>query len=101
MTIPVQFDAGKAKINLPHSFDMLALPLFRQAYGEVIDDQDIKEIEVDFSAVHYIDSSALGSLLMLRQRAEKLAQTITITQCQPEVMKVLTMANFHRIFNIQ
>lgn len=101
MNIPVQFDAGKARINLPPSFDMFVQTYFRQAYADILGDGGVREIEVDFNDVYYIDSSALGSLLLLRQRAEKSAQSITITKCQPEVMKVLTMANFHRIFNIQ
>lgn len=101
MSIPVQLDAGKARINLPSKFDMSVQPHFRQAYTDVLDDADILEIEVDFNDVYYIDSSALGGLLLLRQRAEESARNITITKCQPEVMKVLTMANFHRIFNIQ
>lgn len=80
---------------------MFVQTYFRQAYADILGDGGVREIEVDFNDVYYIDSSALGSLLLLRQRAEKSAQSITITKCQPEVMKVLTMANFHRIFNIQ
>ncbi|MDP1524340.1 MAG: STAS domain-containing protein [Rhodocyclaceae bacterium] len=100
MQIPVQHNDGKARIGLPHNFDTLAMPHFREAYNGAFDSTDITEIEIDFGNVHYIDSSALGGLLLLRQRAEAAALTITIIRCQPEVMKVLAMANFHRIFNI-
>lgn len=100
MTISVQRDAGKARINLPERFDMSAQAIFRQAYAEVIGNGDVREIEVDFNAVAYIDSSALGSLLLLRQRAEQSAQRIVLSKCQPEVMRVLAIANFHRIFSI-
>lgn len=101
MNIPVQLDADRARINLPHRFDTSALPHFRQAYTGVLNNGEVKEIEVDFNDVRYIDSSALGCLLLLRQRAEQTAQGIILTKCQPEVMKVLAMANFHRIFRIQ
>jgi anti-anti-sigma factor len=100
MQIPVQHNDGKARIGLPHNFDMLMLSHFRDAYSGALASDDIREIEIDFGNVHYVDSSALGGLLLLRQRAEATSRTITITHCQPDVMKVLSMANFHRIFNI-
>jgi len=100
MEIPILLDADKASIKLPHHFDRLTQTDFRQAYTSVMADLAIKIIEVDFTAVEYIDSSALGSLLLLRQHAEKSARTITIIECQPAVMKTLTVANFHRIFDI-
>jgi len=101
MSIPVQYDAGRATINLPHNFDVNAQSHFRQACSGVLGDARVKVIEVDFNDVRYIDSAALGSLLMLRERAEQVARNIVITKCPPQVMKVFTMANFHRIFNIQ
>ncbi|MEW6164854.1 MAG: STAS domain-containing protein [Pseudomonadota bacterium] len=100
MNIPVQLDAGKARINLPRSFDVSVQGNFRQACADALSDDRVTEIEVDFNDVHYIDSSALGGLLLLRERAERAARSITITKCQPEVMKILAMANFHRIFTI-
>jgi anti-anti-sigma factor len=100
MDIPVQLEADKAKITLPHAFDIAAQGDFRQAYSGVLKNAAVKAIEIDFNAVGYIDSSALGSLLLLRQRAEDAVKNITFMHCQPEVMKTLTMANFHRIFDI-
>ncbi len=100
MQIPVQHNDGKARIGLPNNFDALALPHFRQAYSGAFDSADIREIEIDFANVHYIDSAALGGLLLLRQRADTAKRSLTIIRCQPEVMKVLETANFHRIFNI-
>jgi len=100
MDIPVQFEADKARITLPHAFDLAVQAGFRQAYSNALMNSAVREIEIDFTAVGYIDSSALGSLLLLRQRAEAMVKNISFRQCHPEVMKTLTMANFHRIFDI-
>ena len=100
MTILFQHDEDKAKFKLPHDFDRSAQTDFRQAYAGALDDLTGKVVEIDFSDVHYIDSSGLGSLLLLRELVEKLTRTISIVQCQPTVMKTLMMANFHRIFDI-
>jgi anti-anti-sigma factor len=101
MNIPVQIQADKARISLPHSFDLHAQTDFRHAYAGVLDDPEVKELELDFTAVDYIDSSALGNLLLLRQRAENQVQSIRFTQCKPDVMSAFSMANFHRIFDIR
>ncbi len=90
--------AGKASIKLPQRFDHAVTGNFRQAYGQVLTDMTEPLIEIDFNAVEYIDSAALGSLLLLRERAEKAARSITLANCKPAVMRVLKVANFHRMF---
>lgn len=101
METAILIDAGKARIKLPESFNKMAQNEFRKSYAPVLADAAVKVIEVDFSDVEYIDSSALGSLLLLRDGAQKAAQTVSIVQCRAAVMKILAMAHFHRIFDIQ
>ena len=45
-----------------------------------------------------MDSSALGMLLLLREHAGGDRASIKIVHCQPEVKKILTIANFHPLF---
>jgi anti-anti-sigma factor len=91
-------DAGKASIKLPPRFELSGISDFCQSYANALNDMAVKLIEVDFTEVEYIDSSALGSLLVLRERADKSRQAVTLNHCQPKVMKVLKVANFHRLF---
>jgi anti-anti-sigma factor len=49
----------------------------------------------------YIDSSALGMLLLLREHAGNDKADITISGCKDEIRKILSIANFERLFNIQ
>jgi anti-anti-sigma factor len=91
-------DAGKVSIKLPPRFELSSIQGFRKSYSSALSDVAIKRIEVDFSAVEFIDSSALGSLLVLHERAQKANQVVTLNNCQPKVMKILKVANFHRFF---
>lgn len=100
MQFTVHIEDDKARISLPHSFDAHAQTDFRHAYIRILKDPAVRELEIDFTTVDYIDSSALGNLLLLRQRAEKQVQSIRFTQCRPDVMRTFSMANFHRIFDI-
>ena len=43
-------------------------------------------------------SLSLGMLLLLREHAGGDQANIQIVHCQPEVKKILTIANFHHLF---
>jgi anti-anti-sigma factor len=50
--------------------------------------------------VAYLDSSALGMLLMVRERAQAANKEISLSQANPTVMKILDIANFSKLFTI-
>ena len=47
-----------------------------------------------------MDSSALGMLLLLRERAGGDRAAIEITHCSPEIRKIFAVSNFDRLFKI-
>lgn len=59
-----------------------------------------KEIAIDFSTVDYMDSAALGMLLLARERASDQGKTVTLRNCRGPVKAVLDIANFQRLFAI-
>jgi anti-anti-sigma factor len=48
----------------------------------------------------YLDSSALGMLLLLRDHAGGDTANIKIVNCNPDVKKILTISNFEQLFSI-
>ena len=57
-------------------------------------------MRVDLGAVEYVDSSALGMLLMLRDRVKKLGKDIVLSNPQGAVKEALKIAQFSRLFTI-
>ncbi|MEJ2755264.1 MAG: STAS domain-containing protein, partial [Gammaproteobacteria bacterium] len=55
---------------------------------------------VDLKETTYLDSSALGMLLLLRDHAGGDNADIRITNCNPDVKKILAISNFEQLFNI-
>lgn len=53
---------------------------------------------IDLSDTAYIDSAALGMLLLARHRAEQRGKTITLQGATGTVLQVLQIANFDRLF---
>lgn len=58
------------------------------------------KIVLDMSELEYLDSSALGMLLMLRERAGGPAANIEIVNCSPTIFKILSTVKFDKIFNL-
>ena len=92
-------DSGsKVTISVSGKFDFQLYDEFRSAYsgtpGSGVD------YEVNLSGTDYLDSSALGMLLLLREHAGGETSKIDITQVSDDVRKVLDVANFGKLFNI-
>lgn len=90
---------GKATIKLQGRFDFNAHREFREVVDKAMEGS-VREVLVDLSGVDYLDSSALGMLLMLRDKAKTAAREVALTNCSGAVKQVLDIANFSKLFRI-
>ena len=93
-------EAGNAVVKLAGRFDFNTHRDFRSAYEQLIGDTEIRSVTVDFSGVDYLDSSALGMLLMLRDKLGGAGKEVALTGVRGNVKQVLDIANFSKLFNI-
>jgi anti-anti-sigma factor len=101
MQIASEFAGGKATLSLQGRFDFHSHRDFRAAYEKALDEAGVKEIEINFAAVDYLDSSALGMLLLLREKAEAMGKTISLAGLRGTVKQVLEIANFGKLFLVK
>lgn len=99
MQVNVCFDNNRAFLALNGNFTFEFHREFKQATTTVLEHPGICEIEVDFAAVDYMDSAALGMLLLFNERAA--GKKITLVNCKGTVKSVLDIANFGKIFEIR
>ena len=91
-------DGKSVTISIAGKFDFQLYDEFRSAY---VDTQGTGvDYTVDLSGTDYLDSSALGMLLLLREHAGGEGSNIEITNSSPDVKKILDVANFGKLFNI-
>ena len=91
---------GKATLRLKGRFQFDSHREFRSAYEPYIADPAMRVVVVDFSGVDYLDSSALGMLLLLREKLIAVRKEAEITGAKGAVKQVLDIANFARLFRI-
>jgi anti-anti-sigma factor len=100
MQITVEKKGETARLVLNGRFDFSSHREFRNACDEALQTPEIKVIEADFGRVDYLDSSALGMLLLLREKAQNANLKVSLTNCSGLVQQVLDVANFQRLFTI-
>lgn len=86
------------EINISGDFDFNLRKSFRDAYVE--DSDSVKSFCINLKDTNYIDSSALGMLLLLKEHADNNSQTIKITNVNAEIRELLDLSNFGQIFDI-
>lgn len=55
---------------------------------------------IDLAGTDYLDSSALGMLLLLREETRGTEAKIEIINAHPEIRRILETANFQKLFKI-
>lgn len=99
MEINVTQAASGTRIELKGRFDFQAHQPFRRAIDGLLSSGQNK-ITVDLSAVNFIDSSALGMLLLARETCEKSGGGIVLDRPQEYVDKVLKLCHFDQLFEV-
>mgnify|MGYP001766885855 CR=1 FL=1 len=94
-------ESGQVIIKLQGRFDFNTHREFRAAYEPLLSDVSVIALSVDFRDVVYLDSSALGMLLMLRERFAAQGVQVALIGVQGNVKQVLDIPNFSKLFQIQ
>ena len=92
------FNSASATLTIkPHGrFDFRVQQDFRQAYEPQL--STTKKFVVDLGGVSYLDSSALGMLLVLKKDAEGHGSSVELRGAQDAVARILEVSNFGSLF---
>ena len=91
-------DGQELTILIQGRFDFGAHQEFRNAYERV--NSTPQRYIVDLKETTYLDSSALGMLLLLRDHAGGDSAQIRLLNCNSDVRKILAISNFEQLFRI-
>ncbi len=88
-------------IRIEGRFDFATHREFREALKTALADERTKEVVIDLAATQYIDSSALGMLLLSLENAKAAGKSLALDRPAGAVKQVLDIANFQRLFSIR
>ncbi len=92
----VSSDQKKVTIFVNGRFDFSAQREFRDAYSSNADCNSCYHINL--SGADYMDSSAMGMLLMLQKHVNGDRKRVVIEQASDDIAKILKIANFDKLF---
>lgn len=91
----------KQTIRLPERFDFSFHKNFNAAYEPMLIEQSLKELELDFNQVMYLDSSALGMMVLLAKKFSGTRVSLTISGARGTAKDIIEMANLAKLFEIK
>ena len=89
------------RIQISNRLDFAARDAFRHAGDAATAAPHVRKIVVDLRTTSYIDSAALGMLLILRDKALAAGKTVGIASVPGTVREILRIANFEKLFEFE
>lgn len=91
----------QAKLFLNGRFDYSCHRELRKAFDDACTPEGTREVVIDMQGVDYMDSSALGMLSLLRDCCRASNQKLSLANCRAQVMQILKVTNFDKLFTVQ
>jgi len=91
--IPVLYLSGRLDFSRRQEF----LDLLDRFLEDV---SALAEVRVDCSQLTYLDSSGLGLLLVLRDRARSQGCAVALVDCSQGILEILNTVQFGRLFRV-
>lgn len=91
--------ADSIVISIPERFDFSTHKWFTEAYEQAL--KSSNQVVLDFSRVSYVDSSALGMMVLLRRKLSAAGGKGYIRNVTGTAKDILDMANFDTLFEYE
>lgn len=101
MDVAIERAGDRVNLHLSGHFDIHSNTDFRNAFRPWLTEEGVASLAVDLSDIPYMDSSGLGMLLLLRDRARAAGKSVVLTHCGPNLQRLLEIAHFDSIFRIE
>ncbi len=100
LQISTSNSGDKAVILLAGRFDFNDHRAFKASYDSLLQQAGLKTLEIDLAGIEYLDSSALGMMMLMRERAQAVGKAVVLIRPGSMVAQILDIANFSKLFTI-
>ena len=91
-------DGSQLTMAIDGRFDFNIHSEFRNSYRDL---PSTTNFVVDLGRATFMDSSAMGMLLLLREHVGEKTENIRLQNCNPEVRKILSISNLDKMFVVE
>ena len=101
MHIHIEILEKSVILRLEGRMDYPAHRDFRDASDKALDAPEAEAIVIDLALVDFMDSAALGMLLLLKEKAGLRNRKVVLRSPSPTILQILKMVHFQKFFEIQ
>lgn len=101
MSIAVNIHGPIADIILSEGIDYSTQELFREANHRALHAPGVREIQVHFAEVTFIDSSCIRALLVLQKQAEARGVALVLLNCNDSIREIFEIGGFDKMFSLR
>jgi anti-sigma B factor antagonist len=87
------------ELAIAGELDMAATFKLEPQIDRLLDAPDLRRLECDLAAVTFVDSSGLGPLLALRERAQDRGIAMTVVSVSPPVRRILDVSGIGAVLD--
>jgi len=92
-------DSGTCNVVMKGKFTFSDHSAFKNLF-DVFADSKVQSVQFDFKQVEFVDSAALGLLLLSLDEAKKHSKSLRIKEPQGQVQKMFEISRFYELFEI-
>lgn len=94
------FAGEKATLAFRGEIDLYAAEFFKEQLEELIE-RGGREIVLDFTDVHFIDSTTLGALVSVLRRVQEVGGTLSVVTGEGQPSRVFATSGLDRLFPVR
>ena len=94
----IRIQEDTAVLTLSGQFDFNAYAEFKPYQTKALEASGVRQIVLDLGKLDYLDSAALGTLLLLREKAQARNIEVALRGARGVVREIIDIAHFERMF---
>lgn len=93
--------AGRSIVAVGGELDVATVAALRDVVGNEITDDACTCLVLDLSRVSFVDSTGLGALIELRNRADDSGVRFVVRSLTPPVLRIVQMSGLAGLFDLE
>ncbi len=100
MNIKIDKDGEKAVVYLSGSIDIPGAESLKKSLTQILEDDSVNEVSIDFAGVNFIGSSGIGKLLLFYKNFTSKGGKVQIVNLNKEITALFKAIKLDKLFNI-
>jgi len=100
MNIKITKEADKTVVYLSGSIDIPGAENLKKTLAEILDDESVTDVSIDFEGVNFIGSSGIGKLLLFYKNFTSKGGKVRIVNLNKEITALFKAIKLDKLFNI-